>query len=320
MKKLLPVLLLFTVTTARAQNEFANAPFYDAVKNIYNDGQTGFAKYKGAKYNSIGSIISVHRSKLVMPGADSGSIYLPVAYSHPAASFSFTAGTQIKQGEQKATRLATAVRTALGKTLYEKKKVDTTGKFVFYHTYYYDKPNPATYDREVFEVYYVLERGRYLAVLKINGTTPPPPKPATVPEPELETKINRLLQSMNNFFTDELGRETEKTQYYTQYESKTALYGTLSKIKVRTYETGFSFQLSKIQAPAEARAIYEKLLDIFKRSGKFSFNAEKTEGTRTYVFASALTSKIVKPFTLVLEYYGDESYPSVGFLITRKKD
>lgn len=320
MKKLLQVLFLFTINAAKAQNEFAKAPFYMAVKKIYDSRSSAFSPYVGVKYNSLGSFYTMHRTKLLLPGADSGYIALPAAIGQPSAHFVFTAGNDIKQGEQKAAKLATAVRTALGTVLYEKKGVDSVKKYIFYKTYYYDKPNPAQFEREVFSVYYVLERGRYIAGLTINGAMPPPPKPATVPEPELEAKINRLLQSMNNSFADELGPEAEKTQYYTKYKSKTVLYGTLSDIKVRSFETSFSFQFNNPQNPAEARTIYEKLLDIFKRSGKFSFNAEKMEGTRTFIYAAAITSKIVKPFTLVLEYYGNENSPSVGFLITRKKD
>ncbi len=62
---------------------------------------------------------------------------------------------------------------------------------------------------------------------------PPAPKVPTakLAEADIDKKIKELMISMDKLFTDEKALELSKNQYYTEYESRTTLYGQKCRLK-----------------------------------------------------------------------------------------
>lgn len=318
-------LALFAVLAVRAnaQNEFASARFSDAFKKLYADAPKGFAAYKGIKLRTMGSLINIHKNLNPLPGTDSAIISIPVAMGNPSCTHYFEPSTTLAAAQQREQSLAISVKAAAGKMLYEKKMVDTLGRFIFYRTQLYNKPGGSVFDIDL-ETYVVLERGRYYLGLVIYGKTPPPTptgKSKLPAETDLQGKVNNLFAALQGRFAAEKGLQKEKTQYYTTYETVSKLFGQTGTVKERTYETSISFSLNgqQLDGPDEAKQIYEKLKAAFTATGRCRFNPETIEGTRTWLFAMDANNNAVKSkFSLVLEYYADGYNPSVSLLLTAK--
>lgn len=327
MKRILSLILFLTLQkTGYSQNTFDTKTFHEAFKKIYVDGQKGFPETKGAYNGYLSSFYTFYKAKTLLPGADSGQVSEPVTVGYPFVKYSFKPSKTFAEASTKEANLHTALRNGWGSPLTQVKRTDTVKQFVFYKTIFYKSAEAAKIFYAEFETYIVFEKGKWLLELTINGVRADNVKPAIteVPaEPQLEKKIMDLLVSMDNFFTSEQKKQISTTQYYTEYESQFSLFGKYGKVKVRPFETSFSYYAGSeiISTPANAKTVYEKLLSIFKNSGRFAFNQEIKEGSRTYIFATASNNKnIVAPYTLILEYYATEGLPSVGFLITRKKN
>jgi hypothetical protein len=143
-----------------------------------------------------------------------------------------------------------------------------------------------------------------------------------VTDTSIEGKIQKLFLSMDNFFTDEKGKQTAQNEYYTSYESNTSFYGKKAIVKERKFEISFSLQInsSSLSGADNAKIIYDELKAILISTGRFTFKNETVEGSRTWVYASERNAKYNVPgYTLVLEYYNDARLPSAGLLLTRKK-
>lgn len=317
------VFLAVLAVQANAQNEFNGTHFSDAFKKLYADAPKGFNAYKGTKLRSMGSFFNIHKNLAPLPGADSSIITMPAAIGNPSCSHYFKPSTTLAAAQQREQALALSVKMAAGKTLYEKKAVDTVGKFVFYRTQLYNKPGGSVFDLAM-ETYVVLEKGRYMLSLVVYGKTPPPTptgKSKLPAEPDLLGKINSLFAALPNRFANEKGVQKEKTQYYTTYETLSKLYDQTGTLKERTFETSISFSLNAalLDGPDEAKQIYEKLKAAFIATGRCRFNPETIEGSRTWLFASdARNDAIRSQFSLVLEYYADAYNPSVSLLLTAK--
>jgi hypothetical protein len=166
------------------------------------------------------------------------------------------------------------------------------------------------------------EKGWYIVSLTVSGKNPAAP-PVTgnqaAGEPGLDEKIKLLLQDMDKLFAQEKLQEINKTDYYTQYESRSAILGVKGNIKDRKFEVSFSLQKG-YPGPADARKIYEQLKTIFTNSGKFLFKEEVKEGSRTSVYGyDAISKPWATQYTILLEYYDSPTTASVGFLLTRRK-
>jgi hypothetical protein len=317
-------MFVFAVLYTNAQNEFANTRFPDAFKKLYADAPNGFALYKGAKMRSMGSLFTIHKSLALLPGADSAIVSVPVAYARPSSHHYFSPSATMAAAQQRETALASAIKSLAGKTLYQKKSVDSLGRFVFYRTQLYNNAAAAVFDLEL-ETYIVQEKGRYKLGLVVYGKTPPPAptgKTKLPAEPDLQGKINNLFTALQGRFASEKGAIKETTQYYTTYHTISRFYGQTGKIKERPFETSISFSLDGglLDGPAEAKLIYEKIKAAFTATGRCRFNPETVEGNRTWQFASdAGNNAVWSKFTLVMEYYNDAYNPSVSFLLTGKR-
>lgn len=317
------IFLAILMLQANAQNEFNSVAFSEAFKKMYADAPKGFAAYKGGKLRAVGSFINIHKNISPLPGSDSAIVSVPVAMGNPSCTHYFKPSASLALAQQREQSLATNVKAASGKTLYEKKTVDTLGKFIFYRTQLYNKPGGSIFDLNL-ETYVVFEKGRYLLGLVVYGKTPPPTptgKTKLPAEANLQGKINQLFAALPARFATEKGMQKEKTQYYTTYETVSKFYGQTGTVKERTYEISISFSLNGLQldGPEEAKQIYEKLKAAFAATGRCRFNPETKEGTRTWLFAmDANNNAASSKFSLVLEYYADGYNPSVSFLLTAK--
>jgi hypothetical protein len=325
MKQLCMAGALLLATVAGAQNkEFSTPQFAEAFKRLYADAPKGFAAYKGTYSRQLGGFFNIHQIRSLLPEADSAIVSLPISIGRPSVTHYFKTSTAQASAQQREANLNAVVKKLAGKTLYEKKTRDSIGKFIFYRTSLYNQPGAQVFDLEM-ETYTVLDNKKHHVVLVVYGKTPPPPPAAKTklpPETDLQQKVNNLMTSMNNFFANEKGRQTENTQYYTGFETVSLFYGQAGKIKERKFESSISFALGyqQLNGAAEAKEIYEKLKAAFQATGRFTFKSETVEGTRTWIFASETVGNFkVSSFSLVLEYYNDPYSPSVSLLLTKKR-
>lgn len=315
--------------TGSAQNPFAKQTFYDAFKKVYADGQKGFIETTGMFRNEVNSFYSFHLPKTLLPGADSGRVALPLSIGSPFVSYYFSPSKKLTDAKLKEKNLHEAIRTAWGNPpLVEVKRTDTVKQFIFYKTLFYKNRDDIKNYLFVLDTYIVFENGVYQLTLNVNGINAPSPAKETnkgLPaEPELDNKIKALMTSIAGQFADEKNRETSRNEYYIMYESRTLFYGQKCKVKDRQFEASFNFYAGypELGSPAEAKSVYDKLKEAFSRTGRFTFNQEIKEGSRTYIFGAENISGQrwkTSSFSVVIEYYASSETPSVSFLLTSKK-
>jgi hypothetical protein len=250
MKKIaLFFLLSVYIQVGIAQNQYANKPFYDSFKKIYEDGQKGFAATKGAAIDEFSSFYFFHTVNTLLPGADSGRLSIPQVIGFPIVTYYFNAGKTLSVAKVNETGLKAAIKTAWGNPLIEIEKKDAIKSSVFYKTFFYPTQDAVKRFETIFDTYLVMEKGTYILGLNINGNTDVPTalKIPTVKliEPDIDKKIKELLVSMNKMFTDEKAVVLSKNQYYTEYESRSTIYGQKSKLKDYGFEVSFRFDANK---------------------------------------------------------------------------
>lgn len=265
----------------------------------------------------------------MLPDADSGKFSIPQVsgIGFPFVTYYFKPATKLAEAKNKQSNLHAAIKTAWGNLLVEVKKPDTVNKLVYYKTYCYKNEESIKQAEVLFYSYLVYEKGSYQVVLTINGKTGSAPI-ITVPdellyEANLDKKIKALLVSMDKQFADEKAVALSKNQYYTEYESRTTIYGQKCRLKDRGFEIQIYFYVGKpaLAGPEEAKMVYEKLFTELSASGRFIFKPAIKENYRTYSTAfennvDAWKSKL----TLVIEYNDSPFYPYVSFLLTRKNN
>lgn len=328
-KNLLCTLLVCAGLISSAQNPFATSVFYSAFKKVYADGQKGFPATKGAWINETGIFYDNYKVNTLLPLADSGRLSQPLTFGigYPFVTFYYNAGKTLAQAKVKEARLHDALRTAWSTPLTETSRIDTLKQFIFYRKYFYTNPEAIKRSAFEFNTSLVQENGLYILGLTINGKNETAATPSaaktTLYEADLDKKIKEVMTAMDNLFTNEKGTEISQNQYYTEYESRTAVYGQKCKLKDRKFEISLNFTAGPelLSGPEEAKAIYDKLLAVFTGTGRFVFKPEMKEGSRTYVFASENVTKkfSTSRYSLVLEYYNTPGMASVSFLINRKK-
>jgi hypothetical protein len=320
MKNILFLLMIVSISfAARAQNEFANEKFYSAVKKITADGQNGFALYKGAKTGGLGSIMTFYKTTLLLPGADSGKITIPVI-GHPDASYDFKPAKTLELASQKIKYLAAALKTASSKTLYEQQKTSELKGFTFYKTLLYTTASPGLFDAADFELYTTLDKGVYMINLKIKGSVPVPVKTTKLkPDNDLTTKIKTVLSDVDKLFTGEKTTLKETTKYDTRYNTRTQLFGFGAEVKETSYNISWYYYLGAdiLTGANESTDTYNKLKAACAAAG-IGFGAEKVEGTHKQVFASMKTSS-GKEYTFLLGCYAEQYGSSVSLMISRYK-
>lgn len=320
MKRICFLLIVLIISlSASAQNEFANEKFYSGLKKIYADGQNGFALYKGSKLRDIGSIITIYKTLLLLPGADSGNISVPVIGS-PDASYDFKPAKTLEQATQKIKYLTEAVKTASGKTLYEQQKTSQLKTFTFYKTLLYTTPAPGPFDAAEFELYTTLDKAGYMINLKIKGSIPVPVKTTKLkPDNNLTSEIKTVLGDLDNLFANEKTNLKATTQYDTRFNSRTQLFGIAAEVKETSYNISWYYYLGldMLTGPDESAATYEKLKAACTAAG-ISFGAEKTEKTQKQVYASMKTPA-GKAYSVMLGCYTEQYTSSVSLMISRYK-
>jgi len=239
----------------------------------------------------------------------------------------FTAEKKGAHAKTTEAKLKAAIKTAWGSPLIEIEKKDSQQSAIVYKTFFYPTQDAVKNFESLFATHLLVEKGVCTIVLYINGNSGTPPAPkvpvAKLTEADLDKKIKELLVSMDKLFVDEKEVELSKNQYYTEYESRSTLYGQKCRLKDRGFEITFSFSTPSkgLSGPEEAKAVYEKLFTALSATGRFIFKPAVRENYRTYVAAfennvEAWKSKL----TLMLEYYDSPVLPSVSFLLTRKKN
>ncbi len=316
MKKLSLILMVVSISfAAAAQNEFANEKFYSAVKKIVADGQNGFALYKGAKTGGLGSLMTFYKTTLLLPGADSGKITVPVI-GNPDVSYDLKPAKTLEQATQKIKDLAAALKTASSKTLYEQAQTSELKGFTFYKTLL---STTGLFDAADFELYTTLDKGVYMINLKIKGSVPVPVKTTRIkPDNDLTTKIKTVLSDVDKQFTSEKTTLKETTKYDTRYNTRTQLFGFGTEVKETSYNISWSFYVGAdiLTGADESTDTYNKLKTACSAAG-ISFGAEKVEGTHKQVFASMKTAG--KEYTVLLSCYAETYGSSVSLLISRYK-
>jgi hypothetical protein len=172
MKKLLFFLLAFTAINAYGQNEFAATSFYNTFKKIREDGEKGFATYKGARLKSqFEDLNDEFKAKLLLPLADSGKVVVPVS-GNPYAVYFFEPEKKKDKIDERAANLRDAVVTAYGKQLFSRTISTTVKKIIYSDTYLYSDPNEARTQFALFRINVFPGDNKYYLVLEIRGKNP----------------------------------------------------------------------------------------------------------------------------------------------------
>lgn len=169
MKGMLILFLLFVLSKANAQNEFAATAFYNDFKKIYADGQTGFTACKGAKRKTgFEELALEYRAKLMLPLTDSGKVVVPVS-GNPYVIYYFEPDKMRLKVDQLGVNLRDAVVTAFDKPLYTRAETTIINNYPFTNTLYFIEPveNPAAI--AVFRQCIYFSEGKYYLSFEIRG-------------------------------------------------------------------------------------------------------------------------------------------------------
>jgi hypothetical protein len=169
---MLILVLLFTLTKANAQNEFAATAFYNEFKKIYEDAQTGFATCKGAKRNSeFEELATEYRAKMMLPLADSGKVVVPIT-GNPYVIFYFEPDKVRLKVDQRGVNLRDAIVIAFGKPLYARTETILINNYPFTNTLYFTEPEENQPAVAVFRQRIYYNSGKYYLSFEIRGKNP----------------------------------------------------------------------------------------------------------------------------------------------------
>lgn len=172
MKKLLAVVLLLGLHTAKAQNEFASTSFYEDLKKIYTDGQAGFANYKGAQLKSAyPELQTEYKVKLPLSPADSGKLIFPVT-SNPYAVYYFEPAKNRIKTDQKALGLREAILSVYEEPLYVRTVTTVINEHPFTNSYFFTDANEALASKALFRTSIYYQDEKYYLLLEIRGKQP----------------------------------------------------------------------------------------------------------------------------------------------------
>lgn len=173
MKRMLILFLLFVLTKANAQNEFAAAAFYNEFKKIYADGQTGFTACKGVKRKAdFEELATEYHAKMMLPLADSGKLVLPFS-SNPYVIYYFEPDKVRLKVDQRGADLRDAVALAFNKPLYSKTTTTIINDHPFTSTLYFTEPGEEKFSAAVFRQCIYHNDGKYFLSFEIRGKAAP---------------------------------------------------------------------------------------------------------------------------------------------------
>lgn len=163
---------VFNIVTAYGQNEFAASSFYTTFKKIQEDGEKGFAQFKGPQLKSQFSEIKVeYKIKLLLPLADSGKIVVPAA-GNPYAVYFFEPEKRKENIDERAVHLREAILTAHANPLYAKTVSTTLDRWIHSDTYFYAETNQNHTSLALYRISVFYQDGKYHLLLEIKGKHP----------------------------------------------------------------------------------------------------------------------------------------------------
>lgn len=170
---MLVLFLLFVLTKANAQNEFAATAFYNEFKKVYADGQTGFADCKGVKRNSGFEELAIeYRANLMLPLADSGKVVFPVV-GNPYVIYYFEPDKVRLIVDQRGANLRDAIVLAFSKPLYSRTTTSINDNYPFTNTLFFTEPDEDKYAAAVFRQCIYYKGGKYFLSFEIRGKKEP---------------------------------------------------------------------------------------------------------------------------------------------------
>lgn len=168
--KLISILfLVFIVSKAHSQNEFAATAFYSEFKKVWADAQNGFTTSKGEKrISEFEELRNEFEINYLLPLADSGKIVYP-ASGNPYAIFYFEPDKVRLKVDQRGANLRDAIVTAYGLPLYARTETVFINNNPYSNTYYYTDPNETSNAMAIFRMTIYYKEGKYFLSLEING-------------------------------------------------------------------------------------------------------------------------------------------------------
>ena len=162
-------MLLFMLTQANAQNEFAATAFYNQFRNVYEDAQTGFVNCKGPKKHSeFKELNTEYRAKMMLPLADSGKVVVPVTGT-PYVIYYFEPDKVRLRIDQRGVNLRDAVITAYGKPMYSRTETILVNNYPFTNTLYYTEPEETRTSAAMFRQCIYFHEDKYYLSFEIKG-------------------------------------------------------------------------------------------------------------------------------------------------------
>lgn len=169
MKRILILILLFSMLRANGQNEFASTAFYKDFQKIYNDAQTGFQEYKGKKrVSEFEEIVDEYDVKLMVPLADSGKIVIPVS-GQPYVIYYFEPDKNRLKVDQRGANLRDAVLIATNLQLYARTETSMINNKPYSNTWYFTDPNETRQALAIFRLSIYYQDGKYNLSFEIRG-------------------------------------------------------------------------------------------------------------------------------------------------------
>lgn len=172
MKRIILFFLLFSLSEVNGQNEFAATAFYKDFKKIYDDAQSGFVNYLGAKRKSeFEELATEYKVKLLLPLADSGKIVFPVSDNRPFVVYYFEPSRVRLKVDQRALNLRDAVLTVFDKPLYSRTETTLINNHPVTNSYYFTDPGETRSAFAEFRLNIYFENGKYNLAFEIRGRT-----------------------------------------------------------------------------------------------------------------------------------------------------
>ncbi len=169
MKRIPILFLLFVLTKANAQNEFAATAFYTDFRLVFEDAQKGFSACKGTKRNSeFEELADEYHTKIMLPLADSGKVVVPVK-GNPYIIYYFEPDKVRLKVDQRGVNLRDAIIIALDKPLYSRTETTIINNYPFSTTLYYTEPDESISTTAVFRQCIYYKEGKYYLSFEIRG-------------------------------------------------------------------------------------------------------------------------------------------------------
>jgi len=170
MKRIITFLFILSTASAYSQDEFASTAFYNDLKKIYTDAETGFQKYKGDKRKTpFEDLASEFKVKLMLPLADSGKIVSPKNGNNPYAVYYFEPNKNRLKVDQRAMGLRDAIVSTYDKPLYQKSETVMINNKPYTNTWLFVSPDEQKNSAALFRISIYFEERFYYVTMEIRG-------------------------------------------------------------------------------------------------------------------------------------------------------